>query len=322
MADVFISYSSKDRQKATKLVSELKKREIQYWIDFMDIPKGAEYDDLIPSAIAECNVVIMLISQNSMASEHVKKELRIANHHKKTIIPFMLEKVTLQDAFIYHIEANSRIIAYNNWDIAVSDLIGSLGSSLPDTEIQETVSEATIMQIDYSGERVLYAELYDGIREIRCPHCHSKYLVHECERITDNLLNLTNEGKLGYFIQTILYALAGIPFLLAIGITILGLEHLIPTYKLVGVSMIFIAVIILLWLIYLLILVVVNIEQYFAYYQISKQDKTSRIYYDRRYTRTLRCMECNKKYKISIPLKEQNFYRVFMYGYYDQHEIL
>lgn len=145
MADVFISYSSKDREEAQKVAAKLKTKEINCWIDIEDIPKGEPYDDCIPKAISQCSVIVMLIGDNSMASKNVKNELRLAIYYKKPVIPFMLEDIELRDAFLYHIEANNRIFAYQNWYSAIANLVDNVAKYIPakDTTVEEvgTVAE-------------------------------------------------------------------------------------------------------------------------------------------------------------------------------------
>lgn len=139
MADVFISYSSKDKTKAQNLTAVLKEKEIDYWIDFEHLPKGAKYDDYITEAIAECGTVVVLLSRNSLESENVKNEVRIAKFFSKGIIPFMLEDVPLKEAFLYHIESNSRIFADSDWENAIMELVEALGRIDPSREDTRTI---------------------------------------------------------------------------------------------------------------------------------------------------------------------------------------
>lgn len=128
MADVFISYSRKDREPVRKLIAELNKQHISYWIDFKDIRKDTPYDDQIPNAIQACKIVVMLISENSLSSPHVKKELRCADTFQKPFILLMLEDVMLREAFVYHIDSCHRIDASQDWDAAMTEFMASLES--------------------------------------------------------------------------------------------------------------------------------------------------------------------------------------------------
>lgn len=126
MKEVFISYESSNQKEADNLVAALEDKGHYCWIATRNVPKGDPYDDHIPKAIAECSLVVMLFSEASLNSLHVKKELRIAIKHGKKVIPFMLEDVELREAFEYHIESNNRISADRNWNKAVDALLNSI----------------------------------------------------------------------------------------------------------------------------------------------------------------------------------------------------
>lgn len=180
MKKVFISYESSNEKQALDLVTALENRKLSCWIAKKDVPKGEPYDDYIPKAIAECSVVVMLFSEASMSSPHVKNELRLAVKRDKKVIPFMLEDIELREAFEYHIESNNRISADQSWDEAVEELVCSLyrANLLPKPEHKET--ETTIPAI---------------LREtdVKCPLCHSG----EYTPRYDNLEKLvfTEEGQ-------------------------------------------------------------------------------------------------------------------------------
>ena len=180
MKEVFISYESSNEKQALDLVAALENRRLSCWIAKNDVPKGEPYDDYIPKAIAECNVVVMLFSEASLNSPHVKNELRLAVKHGKKVIPFMLEGVELREAFEYHIESNNRISADQNWDEAVEELLISLADGIGPEITTHEKAEKTVL---------------DKLRElgVQCPLCRSK----EYAQRNDSLERLmyTEEGQ-------------------------------------------------------------------------------------------------------------------------------
>lgn len=160
MKEVFISYESSNQKQAENLVEALEEKRYDCWIAIRDVPKGEPYDDYIPEAIAECKIVVMLFSRASLASPHVKKELRIAVKHGKKIIPFMLEDVELTAAFEYHIESNNRISADKNWNKAVEELLQSMNHEKADASKADKRSEPK--------ERLVH-HVHSGY--ICCPRC-------------------------------------------------------------------------------------------------------------------------------------------------------
>ncbi len=89
--EVFISYSSKNRAFAVKLVDSLSANGINAWLDVKDIPSSMEWDDAIQEGLRTCHGIIVIITPDSMASDNVKQEWRYFLHEKKPIIPILLE---------------------------------------------------------------------------------------------------------------------------------------------------------------------------------------------------------------------------------------
>ncbi|WP_052573153.1 toll/interleukin-1 receptor domain-containing protein [Haloferula sp. BvORR071] len=94
--DVFISYSSKNKQVADAICSALEQRKMRCWIAPRDVPPGGNYGEAIVHAIAGCQVVVLVYSAAVNLSAAVMREAERAMHHAKPIIPFRLEDVPMQ----------------------------------------------------------------------------------------------------------------------------------------------------------------------------------------------------------------------------------
>lgn len=92
---VFISYSSRDAALAIKAVEYLEERGYPCWIAPRNITSGHDYTDMINDAISECRAVLIIVSEHSVQSQWVKKELTTAVSYNKAIIPFRISHVTL-----------------------------------------------------------------------------------------------------------------------------------------------------------------------------------------------------------------------------------
>lgn len=163
MADVFISYSSKDRDKIERLISALRDHKITYWIDNERIPKGIEYDDVIPNAISNAPILVILLSKNSVESEDVKNELRIAKGLKKHIIPIMLDNTELKDAFEYHIKSNNRIDAVADLEKAIAELISHLKTYLDNYNSKQCKTDKSIFNTKEDNEDLGGAEIFASL---------------------------------------------------------------------------------------------------------------------------------------------------------------
>jgi len=64
-AEVFISYSSKDKQIADAVCHYLEEKSLRCWIAPRDIPHGREWADVIVDAISESRVVVLVFSASA-----------------------------------------------------------------------------------------------------------------------------------------------------------------------------------------------------------------------------------------------------------------
>jgi hypothetical protein len=97
MADIFISYASRDRARAEMLAQALGARGWSIWWD-REIPLGKSFDEVIEKALAECRCVVVLWSAVSIASEWVRNEASEAKR-RGILIPAFIEAVEAPLAF-------------------------------------------------------------------------------------------------------------------------------------------------------------------------------------------------------------------------------
>ena len=112
---VFISYSSKNQQSADAVRMLLTDNAISSWMAPYDIPAGSKYAYEINDAIEGCACLVLLLTEESQASEFVEKEVERAITYKKTIIPIQLGNIILNSGFKYYL-GNSQIIALTRID--------------------------------------------------------------------------------------------------------------------------------------------------------------------------------------------------------------
>lgn len=123
MHDVFISYSSMDFAEAEYVRKNLEELYIPCWMAPRDIPTGANYADIIPSAIKNARFFLILVSKNSMDSDQVKNELNLAVGYKRVIISYRLDNGPLSDAFKYHLGTKQWIDAQNRQTQAIRETV-------------------------------------------------------------------------------------------------------------------------------------------------------------------------------------------------------
>lgn len=97
--DVFISYSSIDEKKAFEIRDFLIKQNISCWMAPNSIPIGSNYAEEIPKGIDSAGTFVLLLSENSLQSSWVPKELSLALDKRKNICPFAISECNLSESF-------------------------------------------------------------------------------------------------------------------------------------------------------------------------------------------------------------------------------
>ena len=97
--DIFISYSSKDKDFAFGLKKYLDTKNVTCWIAPNSIPAGDDYSDAIPKGIDESRLFILLLSPNSLESKWVPKELSYAMSQNKKVIPYKITDCEVNKSF-------------------------------------------------------------------------------------------------------------------------------------------------------------------------------------------------------------------------------
>ncbi len=92
---IFISYSRTNRGFALELAKELKASGFRVWFDQLDIPTGARWDDEIEKALTECEIFMVILTPQSIASNNVKDEIGYAIDSNKRILPILLEHANI-----------------------------------------------------------------------------------------------------------------------------------------------------------------------------------------------------------------------------------
>src|SRR5918997_3717591 len=93
MADVFISYSRKDKDFVLALHRALEERDRDSWVDWEDIPLTAKWLQEVYSGIEDADTFAFVISPDSLSSEFCAKELEHAVENNKRMAPIWYRDV-------------------------------------------------------------------------------------------------------------------------------------------------------------------------------------------------------------------------------------
>lgn len=97
MADVFISYSSEDRDRVRPLAQALEAKGLSVWWD-RALAAGDDYSQVIQKALDEARAVIVVWSRNSVDSPWVRDEAARARDTKR-LTPILLDRVSIPMGF-------------------------------------------------------------------------------------------------------------------------------------------------------------------------------------------------------------------------------
>jgi len=109
MADIFISYSRKDKSKADQLSELLASAGLSVWIDRQGIVGAEKWATEIVEGIRACTTFIILLSRNSIESENVLRELSLASEKRKRVLPITIEPTVLPSSFEYPLAGLQRL---------------------------------------------------------------------------------------------------------------------------------------------------------------------------------------------------------------------
>jgi len=109
--DAFISYANQDKAAADALCATLENRGWRCWIAPRDVMPGTLYADAIVRALNGARVLVLLLSEHSVASPHVGKEIERASSKRRPIIALRLDAAPLTHALEYFLSESQWVDA-------------------------------------------------------------------------------------------------------------------------------------------------------------------------------------------------------------------
>ncbi len=101
--DVFISYSSLNKNVADAVVSDFEQHGIRCWYAPRDIMPGQEWVTAIHEAINACKLFVLIYTDSSNESKQVANEVALAFNSGKTLIPFRLSDTEMSTELEYYL---------------------------------------------------------------------------------------------------------------------------------------------------------------------------------------------------------------------------
>ena len=92
---IFFSYARKDAEFVIRLANDLRNEGQSIWVDQLDIPKGARWDEEVETALKACPCLLVVLTPVSASSQNVLDEVSYALGEKKAIIPILLKECSV-----------------------------------------------------------------------------------------------------------------------------------------------------------------------------------------------------------------------------------
>ena len=103
MHDVFISYSSKNKNVADAIVSDFEQNGIRCWYAPRDIRPGEEWVTAITKALETSKALVLVYTDESNNSRQVMNEIAVAFNAGITIVPFKLSNEQMSSELEYYL---------------------------------------------------------------------------------------------------------------------------------------------------------------------------------------------------------------------------
>ena len=123
--EIFISYRRADQPFARLLHSQLRAEGVEAWYD-AQVGAGEDWRITTAKALEDSQIFVLLFSENAAQSSDIVKELAVATHEKKLVVPVRLQNVEPKGAFLYELASRNWVNAYQDTETSLAELAKGL----------------------------------------------------------------------------------------------------------------------------------------------------------------------------------------------------
>jgi TIR domain len=109
--DVFVSYASQDAAVANDVVGALERAGIICWIAPRDVIPGTFYADAIVHAIDASKAIVLLLSQHSVMSAHVLREMERGSSKRHPVVSLRTDQARMPAGLEYFLNTSQWLYA-------------------------------------------------------------------------------------------------------------------------------------------------------------------------------------------------------------------
>jgi len=158
---IFISHSSLDALAVENVRKWLIEIGLDPWVSYNDI-KDREFQKNISRKLASCKIFLLVLSQNSIKSEHVLSEIHLARHkHRKKIFVYTIEHVTAPEGVDLDLARIHEIRSFEHPDDSLERLAKQLlkETGISDSEALTIIKRANLALKEHREEEELKHQL-------------------------------------------------------------------------------------------------------------------------------------------------------------------
>jgi sugar/nucleoside kinase (ribokinase family) len=122
---VFASHSRKDKALVQRFIKMFEDIDVTFWVDEIEIHLGGEIRQAIESGIRSCDIFLIFVTPDSLASNWVQDELAWAKTHGVRVIPVVLANCELPP----EIRSMRCLTVMDGWSVAYEHLLLELNRS-------------------------------------------------------------------------------------------------------------------------------------------------------------------------------------------------
>lgn len=124
---VFVSYSKDDRERAERIWALLEEQGIECWVAPRDVRPGHDWDEEIIDAIGNTAAMVLILSERSNESVHVKHEVERAVSSEKPVFPVRLQEVLPSKKLALHISTRQW---FDAWEPPLDGKVSRLAAAI------------------------------------------------------------------------------------------------------------------------------------------------------------------------------------------------
>lgn len=121
---VFISYARADSAFAWQLFEDLSKYDLALWMDVRSIPKGANWDSEVQRGLDSSDLMLVLLSPNSVNSQNVADEWSYFIEKNKPVLPLLIVPTEVP----FRLSRRQRIDFTTDYEVGFRELLRAIGS--------------------------------------------------------------------------------------------------------------------------------------------------------------------------------------------------